>query len=178
MSEFIEKFLLPIVTGTAFGFIINWLLEWIRTNHRRDKILAALHAHLEALPRISTYNQTATNPPSPPPHLVPMLYPTIPFETAIFSENGISVSNETVQATIDYLMKATELNALIQALQSSHFASKQEPTIAAKSHFTRQFLYDQAKDNMPNIGESLKKKIEKEQNWLRQFKRFIKSRRK
>jgi hypothetical protein len=89
------------------------LLEWIRFYHQRDKILAALHTHLEALPRVNLYNQTATNPNDTPRHLVPMLYPTIPFETAIFSENGVSVNDETVESTTNNLLKVTELNALI-----------------------------------------------------------------
>lgn len=174
MSEFIDKFLLPIATGTAFGFIINWLIEWIRSYRRRDKILAALHTHLEALPRVNLYNQTATNPNDTPQHLVPMLYPTIPFETAIFSENGVSVNEETVQSTTDYLLKATELNALIQTLQNSHFISSFEKTVGSRQ-LTLQFIYDQAKDDMPKIAEKLKGQIEKEQNWIRRLKRFVKS---
>lgn len=177
MAEFIDKFLLPIVTGTIFGFVINWFLEWIRARRRRDKILNSLHAHLLSLPRFNTYNQTATNPVDPPKHLVPMLYPITPFEAAIFSDNGVSVSEETVQAATDYLIKASELNALIRALQEFHFATHQGDTVGSVS-LTRQFLYDQAKDDMPKIVERLKLQIEKEQNWLIRFKQYIKTRKK
>ena len=177
MAEFIEKFLLPIVTGTIFGFVINWLLEWIRAGRRRGNILNALHMHLLSLPRFNIYNQTATNPIDHPKHLVPMLYPITPFEVAIFSDNGVSVSEETAQVTTDYLIKAAELNALVQALQESHFVVQQDDTVGSIS-LTRQFLYDQAKDDMPKIIERLKLQIEKEQNWLVRFRRYIKIRKK
>lgn len=51
MSEFVDKFLLPIATGTAFGFIITWLLEVIRINNRRKRILNSLSTYLQAMPR-------------------------------------------------------------------------------------------------------------------------------
>ena len=163
MTEFIDKFLLPIVTGTIFGFVINWFLEWIRARRRRDKILNSLHAHLLSLPRFNTYNQTAINPVNPPKHLMPMMYPVTPFELSIFSDNGVSVSEETVRATTDYLIKAAELNSLIHFLQASHFVVQQDDTSGSVS-LTRQFLYDQTKDDMPKIVERLKLQIEKEQN--------------
>lgn len=177
MTEFNDKFLLPIVIGTIFGFIINWLLEWIRARRRQAKILNALRTHLLSLPRFNTYNQTATNPVDLPKHLVPMLYPITPFEVSIFSDNGVSVGEETIQAATDYLIKAAELNALIQVLQVSHFVAPQDDTVGSIS-LTRQFLYDQAKDDMPKIVERLKLQIEKEQNWLVRFRRYIKTRKK
>jgi hypothetical protein len=161
MSEFVDKFLLPIATGTAFGFIITWLLEIIRLNNRRKRILNSLSTYLQAMPRYNLYNQTATNPTAPPKHIVPMLYPVAPFENAIFSENNIAVSKNTVQATINYLIKATELNALIQSLQSSRFVSEQDETI----RLTRQFIFDQASKDMPQIVKILESEIAKEQKW-------------
>lgn len=177
MTEFNDKFLLPIAIGTIFGFIINWFLEWIRARRRQAKILNALRTYLLSLPRFNTYNQTATNPVDPPKHLVPMLYPITPFEVSIFSDNGVSVSEETVQAATDYLIKATELNALIQGLQETHFATQQNETVGSIS-LTRQFLYDQAKDDMPKIAERLKLQIEKEESWSVRFWRYMKTRKK
>jgi hypothetical protein len=161
MSDFLDRFLLPIATGTAFGFIINWLLEVFRRKNRRKRILNSLSTYLKAIPRYNLYNQTATNPPAPPKHIVPMLYPIAPFENAVFSENNIAVSNSTIQATIDYLIKATELNALIQSLQTSRFVSEQDETI----RLTRQFIFDQADKDMPQIVSNLKSEIKKEQKW-------------
>jgi hypothetical protein len=161
MSDFLDRFLLPIATGTAFGFIINWLLEVFRRKYRRKRILNSLSTYLKAIPRYNLYNQTATNPPAPPKHIVPMLYPIAPFENAVFSENNIAVSNRTIQATIDYLIKATELNALIQSLQTSRFVSEQDETI----RLTRQFIFDQADKDMPQIVSNLKSEIKKEQKW-------------
>src|SRR5574341_1721403 len=167
MSEFIDKFLLPIATGTAFGFIINWLLEVIRLKNRRNRILNSLYTYLQAMPRYNEYNQTATNPTAPPKHIVPMLYPVTPFENAVFSENNITVSNSTIQATINYLIKATELNILIQSLQSSRFVSEHDETI----RLTRQFIFDQANKEMPQIVNILKSQIVKEQKWWAGFRR-------
>jgi hypothetical protein len=169
MSEFIDKFFLPIATGTAFGFIINWLLEVIRLKNRRKRILNSLFTYLQAMPRYNLYNQTATNPKAPPKHIVPMLYPVVPFEKAVFSENNIEVSNSTIQATIDYLIKATELNALIQSLQTSRFVSEQDETI----RLTRQFIFDQADKDMPQIVSVLKSEIRKEQKWWAGVRRLV-----
>jgi len=60
------------------------------------------------MPRYDEYNQTATNPTAPPKHIVPMLYPVAPFENAVFSENNITVSNSTIQATVNYLSDLTQ----------------------------------------------------------------------
>jgi len=168
MSEFVDKLLLPIATGTAFGFIITWLLEVIRLNNRRKRILISLSTYLQAMPRYNLYNQTATNPTAPPKHIVPMLYPVASFENAIFSENNIAVSKNTIQATINYLIKATELNALIQSLQSSRFVPEQDETI----RLTRQFLFDQADKDMPQIVSILKSEITKEQKWWAGLRRL------
>lgn len=168
MSEFVNKFLLPIATGTAFGFIITWLLEIIRLNNRRKRILNSLSTYLKAMPRYNLYNQTATNPIAPPKHIVPMLYPVTPFENAIFSENSIAVSQNTVQATINYLIKATELNALIQSLQSSRFVSEQDETI----RLTRQLVFDQANKDMPQMVNILDSEIAKEQKWWAGLRRL------
>jgi hypothetical protein len=90
-----------------------------------------------------------------------MLYPIAPFENAVFSENNIAVSGSSIQATINYLIKATELNALIQSLQTSRFVSEQDETI----RLTRQFIFDQADKDMPQIISILESEIKKEQKW-------------
>jgi hypothetical protein len=167
MTEFMEKFLLPIATGTAFGFIINWLLEYIRSKNRRKRILTSLSNCLQAVPRYNLYNQTATNPTAPPKHIVPMLYPVTPFESAVFSES-VAVSNSTIQATINYLIKAKELNTLIQSLQSSRFVSEQDETI----RLTRQFIFDQVGEDVPRVVKILRSEIAKEQKWWAGLRRL------
>ena len=130
---------------------------------RRKKILVALHRQVESLPRINTYNQTATEKSGPPKHLLPIPYPIVPFETAIFSWDGVSVSEETIQATTDYWLKARELNVLIEALQSEHLSSMDHCPQPSNKAPTQQFLYDQAKTEMPSRIESLRICIEGEQ---------------
>jgi len=134
-----------------------------KTAERRKKILVALHAQVESLPRINTHNQTATDKHGPPKHLLPIPYPIVPFETAIFSENGISVGDKTIQAATDYLLKARELNVLIEALQNEHLSSIASGPQPANKAPTQQFIYDQAKTEMPQRIQSLMTCIESEQ---------------
>ena len=134
-----------------------------RAAERRKKILVALHAQLGSLPRINTHNQTATEESGPPKHLLPIPYPIVPFETAIFSWDGISVSDKTIQATTDYLLKARELNVLIEALQNEHLSTMDHGPQPSNNAPTQQFLYDQAKTEMPSRIESLRICIEGEQ---------------
>jgi len=135
-----------------------------KTAERRKKILVALHAQVESLPRINTHNQTATDKQQgPPKHLLPIPYPIVPFETAIFSENGISVSDKTIQAATDYLLKARELNVLIEALRNAHLSSIAYGSQPANKAPTQQFIYDQAKIEMPQRIQSLMTCIESEQ---------------
>lgn len=168
MSEIVDKFLLPVATGTAFGFVITWLLEVVRINNRRKGMLNSLAVYLQAIPRYNLYNQTATNPTAPPKHIIPMLYPIAPFEKAIFSETNIAVSKSTVQATINYLIKATELNALIQSLQSSRFMPEKDETI----RLTREFISDQAGNDMPQIVKILEYEIAMEKKWYAGLRRI------
>ena len=172
--ELIEKFLLPIATGTAFGFIINWLLEIIREKRKRANSLRSLQIILESIPRYNLYNQTATDPSDPPKHIVPMSYPIEPFENAILSQNSIQVKTLTIQATIDYLIKANELNSLIHSLQSSRFVSENDETI----RLTRQFIFDQSKNDMQAIAEMLKIRVIREQNIVVRFSQYLRTRKK
>lgn len=55
MADFYDKFLLPIVTGTLFGFLINWTLEYSRRNARRNRILASLQTYIYVMPRFNTF---------------------------------------------------------------------------------------------------------------------------
>lgn len=157
MPSFIDKFY-PIAAGTVFGFIIKWLLEINRLKSRRKRILVSLHTYLKAMPRYNEYNQTAINPKSPPKHIVPMLYPVNIFKDAVFSKNNIRVSNGTIQATINYIIKATEINNVINSIQSPQNLSKNDETLQLK----RQFIFDQAIDELPQIIEKLTLQIVKE----------------
>ena len=140
-----------------------------RRRERASKCLRALRAQLIALPRVNTHNKTATDKSAPPMHLLPITYPTTPFETAVFSENGISVRDETISAATDYLLKAWELNAAVVALQGAHLAN-QHANIKVP---TQTFLFDQADKEMPPRIQSLTDQIEME---LRIRKRSKKAR--
>jgi hypothetical protein len=101
-------------------------------------------------------------------HVVPIAYPTNPFETAIFSENGISVKEKTLQATIDYLIKAYELNAMITVLQNTFNASHGSNTNDSRSE-TKIKLFEQVTDftndySMHKCVEKLKIQINNEYN--------------
>jgi len=176
MSEFLDKFLVPIVNGTIIGFLLTRILELIRLKYKRKKILTALHRQIDALPRFSLHNKTATEQ-SEPEHIVPMFYPTVPFEVAIFSENGISVKEETVQATIDYLIKAIELNSVVRILQDTFSSSKKDKTFGSRSQ-AKKFLFDQVTNQvedyyMHRLVTKLKMQIEKEQDYLTRIYRYI-----
>jgi len=141
--------------------------EKIKATERRKRILIALHAQVLSLPRINTYNQMATQRPLPPIYALLSPYPTVPFETAIFSENGISVSDKTIEATTEYLLKARELNALVEPLRNARLISTGGDSEEERIELIRRFIYDQAndqaKDGMPQRIESLKACIESEQ---------------
>ncbi|MDP1615529.1 MAG: hypothetical protein Q8L68_07005 [Methylococcales bacterium] len=169
MPEFFDKFIYPIVIGTIIGFLLTWALEAIRLNYKRKKILLGLHRQIEAIPRFGLHNKTSTEQ-SEPEHVVPMPYPTIPFETAIFSENGISVREETLQAAIDYLIKAYELNALVNVLQDSFSTTDGSKTNDSRLQVKRNLL-EQVTDvtnnySMHNRTEKLKIQIKIEQRRL------------
>ena len=182
MSEFFEKFLLPIAIGTIIvfvGFVLTWTLETIRLKYKRKKILMALYRQIETLPRFSLHNKTSTEQ-SEPEHIVPMPYPTTPFETAIFSENGISIKEDTLQATINYLIKAYELNALVNVLQDTFSAPPKNESSDSRSQAKRKLL-EQVSDNvhdshMHKCIENLKIRIGEEQDWLTRISRSIKTR--
>ena len=155
---FIQSFLLPLATGSFAGFLINWILEKSRAGERRRKVLAALQAQVDSLPRINTHNQTASDKTAPALHLLPITYPTTPFETALFSENNVSVSADTINAATDYLLKAYELNASINALQTAHFTPQHDNV----KQPTRSFLFDQAQTEMTKKIEALRASIKSE----------------
>ena len=161
MDEFIKPLLLPLVTGAIAGFLINWALERTRARERRQKILKALHVQLESLPRINTHNQSAIE--GQPRHLLPMPYPTAPFDIALFSENSISVTDETIKTSTDYLLKAGELNALIDALQGDHLRRIYGQAVPSNLPATQSYILEQAKTEMPQRIRSLAACIETEQ---------------
>jgi|GEM_PF-5439196 len=162
MPEFFDEFIYPIVIGTIIGFLLTWALEAIRLNYKRKKILLGLYRQIEAIPRFSLHNKTSTEQ-SEPEHVVPMPYPTLPFETAIFSENGISVKEETLQAAIDYLIKAYELNALVNVLQDTFSTADGRKINDSRSQVKRKLL-EQVTDvtndySMHNCTQEMKAQI-------------------
>ena len=179
MSEFLDKnfsSIVLIIIGAFLGFLLPLVWEKIKERNKRKKILIALHRQIDALPRFSLHNKTATEQ-STPEHIVPMFYPTVPFETAIFSENGISVKEETLQATIDYLIKAIELNSVVRILQDSFSSLKEDATFGSRSQ-AKKFLFDQVTNQvedyyMHRLVEKLKMQIEKEQDYLTRVYRYI-----
>ena len=52
MTEFVDKFLIPKVTGTIIGFLLTWTLEAIRLNYKRKKILLTLYKTTESSTKI------------------------------------------------------------------------------------------------------------------------------
>ncbi|MBV5343200.1 hypothetical protein JZU68_06180, partial [bacterium] len=179
-SDFLDKNFAPIVLiviGAFFGFFLPLLWEKIKEHNKRKKILVALRRQVEALPRFSLYNKTATEQATPE-HIVPMFYPTAPFEFAIFSENGISITEETLQATIDYLIKAIELNAVIRILQDTFNSLKENETFGSRPQ-AKKFLFDQVTNQaedyyMHRLIKKLKTQIEKEQDYSTRIWRYIK----
>lgn len=170
MPQWVNLIIVPIITGALAGAVINGIIEFCRAKRRRTKILSALKAQLASLPRINLHNTTATNPTASPHHVLPMPYPTESFEIAIFSDGGIDVKKETAQATIDYLLKANELNILIKTLHDFHLqysAIVRPPDNLAP---TKQFLYDQANNEMSKVIKSLTKSIEDEKKWWQFWK--------
>ena len=113
------------IIGLVIGFLLSQFAEIIKSEIKRNKILTALHSLvLEALPDVSSYNKTVAEQDDTE-HLVPKFYPTASFETAILSENGVSVKKETIQATIKYLNKANDLNSASLTLRDTFYVPKQ-----------------------------------------------------
>jgi hypothetical protein len=99
-----------------------------------------------------------------------MSYPTVPFETAIFSENGISVKEDTLQASIDYLIKAYELNTLVNVLQDTFSTADGTKINDSRSQAKRKLL-EQVSDitndySMHQCIKNLRKQIRNEQRRL------------
>lgn len=113
--------------------------------------------------RINKHNQSATNVQKGiPAHLLPVPYPTQLLEAAVFSENAISVGPQTIQAATEYLLKARELNVLIEALQDTHFSFLGGQAPPANRAPSCQHVYDQAKDVMPDVVQQLGTRLESE----------------
>ena len=158
----VVSFFLAKYFGDVAGTKAAIKYEVEKAAERRQNILMALHAQVESLPRINTHNKTATNRYDPPKHLLPIPYPVQTFETAIFSESGIVVGSETIQAVTDYLLKARELNTLIEVLHNGHLSFIANGPQPANLYPTQLFIYDQANDDMPKTIQALKKCIDDE----------------
>ena len=133
-------------------------LDRQRNTERRKRILAALSIQAEALPRINEYNQTATA--GEPRHLIPMSYPVSTFERATFSEDSISLSDETIGAATGYWVKAGELNVLVESLARAHFAFT--PGGADRIRPTLGYLNTQVNEEMSPRIQKLRESIEAE----------------
>lgn len=153
--------------GLVIGFLLSQFAEIIKSEIKRNKILAALHSIvLEALPAVGVYNKTVTEQ-SETEHLVPKFYPTASFETAILSENGISVKKETVQATVKYLDKANDLNSAALILRDTFYVSKQGNAPGSRD-LVKTYLHDQLNDQVSDFSihkiiDDLRVQIEAEQ---------------
>ena len=168
------------IVGIIIGFLLTLALEVFRWEHKRQLVLKALRAQVAVLPRLNQRNKTATEQ-SEPEHLPPVLYPIIPFEAAILSEDGIDVTEKTIEATINYLIKANELNSQVRILQDLFFASTKSRTVGSRK-YAKVFLHGQvdtiAKEvYMPKIVDELKLQIEDEikQDMLARAYRLIKA---
>jgi len=127
---------------------------------RGERILKALHAEVEALSGINQDNISAIE--NQLEHLIPAPYPTIPFEVAIFSGEGIDAGNETIRCATDYLLKARQLNAIIEALRAANLVFTHSIVDIDRRRRPLTFLLDQAKGIMPQRIENLKACIEAE----------------
>ena len=89
---------------------------------------------------------------------------------AIFSEDGISVSDATVAAATDYLLKAAELNAVIEVLHRAHLQQLKRQAPPENLDVTQAHLSDQEKDEMPPRIQLLRSCLDSEQKpswWTR-----------
>ncbi|MBC8444946.1 MAG: hypothetical protein H8D77_02365 [Chloroflexi bacterium] len=125
---------------------------------RREKVLTALRTQVQALPRINEGNQSALGAD----HLLPMPYPVLPFEMAVFSDGAIPLSDETIQTVSDYLLKARQLNALIESLHKDHLTRRYGQAAPSQLGDTRRFMRDQLAADMPNLIKDLQTRIEAE----------------
>lgn len=162
------------IIGLVIGFLLSQFAEIIKSEIRRNKILAALHSLvLEALPDVSSYNKTVTEQ-SETEHLVPKFYPTASFESAFLSENGVSVKKETIQATIKYLNKANDLNSAALTLRDTFYVPKQGNAPGSRD-LVKTYLLNELKNQVDNssmhkIIDDLRIQIEVEQKrnlWVR-----------
>lgn len=162
------------IVGLVIGFLFSQFAEIVKAEIKRNKILVALHSLvLEALPDVSLYNKTVTEQ-NETEHLVPKFYPTVPFESAFLSENGVSVKKETVQATIRYLNKANDLNSAALTLRDTFYVPKQGNAPGSRE-LVKIYLGNELKNQTDNssmykIINNLKMQIETEQKrslWAR-----------
>lgn len=159
--------MIEALVGVIIGFLLSQFSEITKSEIKRKKILASLHSLiLEALPDVNSYNITVTQQ-SDTEHLVPKFYPTASFETAILSENGISVKKETIQATIKYLNKANDLNSAAHILRDTFYVPKQGNASGSRD-LVKTYLYNELNNkaddfSMHRVIDNLRIQIEAEQ---------------
>lgn len=149
--NFLTDFVAPLITGALAGAVINGIIEWFRGRRKRKAVLNALQVQANRLLGINEMNKTATETATHEHHVVPLLYPVEPFEIALFSADGISVSPDCIKRVTEYLEKANELNALAEIFRNDHFGELSHGPIPKNKEVTRRFFHDQVYKDMPEI---------------------------
>jgi hypothetical protein len=142
-----------LFTGGLAGAFINQKFRENESQRRRKRVLAGLRRQLADIGNIVEQNKTATAKPNDPPlHVPPMLFPIVPFETAIFSDNAIGVAQSTIDSAGSYIMKARELNTLIEIL-IAQIGKSPNPQIDGTWQQMRRFIYCQCTSKVNEQNE-------------------------
>ncbi len=155
------------LVAVVVGFLLSQVAEIIKSELQRDNILKALHAQVYSLlPKVHLRNKTATDQ-GEKEHLLPIFYPTSSLESAFLSANGISSDVGTIQATIEYLDKAHDLNSQIRILRDTFYMPRSKNAPGSRE-LAKKYLYDQVHDetndfSMFRIIDELKEQIDQEQ---------------
>lgn len=107
--------LVAALIGAGAGWYANERTRKSQDAETKNKVVKALLSQATIAEKISRVNATATDGKDLG-HVMPVQFPTIPFDTALFSVDSIAVSPDTHEAVQEYYAKAVELNALVYAL--------------------------------------------------------------
>lgn len=134
-----------IVLAAFFGGLITYpVTAFLQKWKQRSETISALAVLSDTLPTTSEHNLSAVrNPTIAPAEIVPLTYPTAPFEGALFGQEETSFDKVTQFAITRYLEKAGELNAVILQLQNIHFEDD-----TPKRNTARRFLLTQLEPEM------------------------------
>lgn len=84
---------------------------------KRKRTIKGLLAHVHSLQEINKHNQIVVNPKNDKRHVLPIQYPTTPFDLALFSIDNIDVTQTTINNVVAFVTKAEHLNVLIEMIQ-------------------------------------------------------------